>query len=121
MVASSGDLVEATEYGAYGLAMLLMLELTPFTVIRQSKRGTGVDYWLGYKDAPKPFQDAARLEVSGILNGDDSAVRSRVKVKHNQTYPSDGLLPGYIVVVEFGRPIAQVVQKAVEKLVEEVV
>lgn len=104
------DNQDFTEFGACGVAILLMLELTPFTVIRKGKRGAGVDYWLGHKDAALPFQDAARLEVSGILEGDDSLVNTRVKQKHAQTKRSAGRLPAYVIVVEFRRPLSQVMQ-----------
>lgn len=106
------DMQEATEYGACGVAVLLILELTEYTVIQRSVKGTGVDYWLGFKDATLPFQNAARLEVSGIMNGDANAIKSRVKKKINQTKVTDsGNLPAYIVVVEFGKPVSHVVQK----------
>jgi len=67
--ASWNDHQEMTEYGACGIAILLILKLTGFTVIRRARKGEGVDYWLGHKDSELPFQDAARLEVSGILSG----------------------------------------------------
>jgi hypothetical protein len=68
------DYQEATEAGATGIAFLLMLELTEFTIIRRARKGTGFDYWLGNKDAAYPFQEAARPEVSGILAGDDHEI-----------------------------------------------
>jgi hypothetical protein len=98
------DHQEATEAGATGLAFLLILNLTEFTIIRRARKGTGFDYWLGFKDAELPFQDAARLEISGILKGDAHEMRSRVRKKLKQTQPTDGVLPAYIVVVEFGSP-----------------
>lgn len=106
------DPQDATEFGACGIAILLILELTQYTVIRRARKGTGVDYWLGYKDATLPFQDAARLEVSGILNGDENTVKGRVRKKINQTHPTDSSeLVAYIVVVEFGKPLSYVVRK----------
>lgn len=106
------DPQDATEFGACGVAILLILELTRYTVIRKARKGTGVDYWLGFKDASMPFQDVARLEVSGIMTGDDQVVKSRIKKKKNQTKPTDsGNLPAYIVVVEFGKPVSHVVKK----------
>jgi hypothetical protein len=49
--------------------------------------------------------------VSGIRQGDAAKIASRLKQKREQTAPSDGALPAYIVVVEFGTPRAQVVKK----------
>jgi hypothetical protein len=100
-----------TEFGACGIAVLLILELTEFTVIRRARKGTGVDYWLGFRDTEKPFQNAARLEVSGILKGDNSTIRSRVNQKKRQTEPTDGTLPAYVVVVEFSKPLSHMVKK----------
>ncbi len=105
------DEQDLTEFGACGIAILLILKLTSFTVIQRARKGTGVDYWLGYKNAERPFQNAARLEVSGILSGDASAVRTRVNKKIRQTKPSDGTLPAFIVVVEFSEPLSHLVQK----------
>jgi hypothetical protein len=36
---------------------------------------------------------------------------SRIKIKWKQTERSDGIIPVYIVVVEFGSPKAKVVEK----------
>ncbi|MEK7395445.1 MAG: hypothetical protein AAB116_00775 [Candidatus Poribacteria bacterium] len=110
-----GDLEFTTEHGAYGVAILLILSLTDYTVIERSRKGTGFDYWLGRKDDVL-FQKSARLEVSGIRNGDIDAirakVRARVKTKLNQVRRSDELgLPAFIVVVEFSNPLSQVVQR----------
>lgn len=103
------DLQASTEHGAYGIALLLMKQLTDFTVIQRSRKGPGFDYWLG-KDGSSLFQDKARLEVSGILKG-PSKVPSRVKQKLAQVTPSDGIFPAYVVVIEFSTPLSQVVIK----------
>ena len=105
------DKQELTEYGACGVAVLLILRLTDFTVIRRARKGTGVDYWLAHKNTDKLFQDAARLEVSGIMNGDANAIKARVNRKRKQTQLSDGVLPAFIVVVEFSKPESHLVQK----------
>ncbi len=93
------------------MAILIILALTDYTVIRRSRKGTGIDSWLGYQDADYPFQDAARLEVSGIRRGNDRILNARVSQKIRQTQPSDGALPAYIVVVEFSSPYARLVKK----------
>jgi|CXWL01.1.fsa_nt_gi hypothetical protein len=109
--ASWNDEQELTEYGACGIAIMLVLELTGYTVIQRAKKGTGVDYWLGYKESNTPFENSARLEVSGILKGGEKEVKGRVKKKIKQTEPSDGLLPAFVVVVEFSKPLSHLVQK----------
>jgi hypothetical protein len=100
---------EATQQGAYAVAILLMRELTGYTVIERSRKGTGFDRWLGTED--NLFQEKARLELSGILCGTARRINSRIKTRTGQTRQSDHLaLPAYDVVVEFGAPRAKVVQ-----------
>ena len=58
-----------TEQAAYGIAFLIVRELTDLTVIERSRKGTGFDYWLGTTtdvDEGQPFKNKVRLEVSGI-------------------------------------------------------
>jgi hypothetical protein len=104
------DLEEATQQGAYAVAILLVRALTGYTVIERSRKGTGFDWWLGTED--NLFQGKARLEVSGILRGTTRRINSRIKARMGQTRQSDNLaLTAYVVVVEFGTPRAKVVQR----------
>ena len=105
------DLQDATEFGACGVAILAIGEITGWTIVEKSIKGTGFDYWLGEADENFVFHKKARLEVSGILRGDQSMVDIRLRQKIAQTYISDGEYPAYIVVVEFSRPQAKVVQR----------
>ena len=107
-----GDLDVAVEYGAYGIAILIIDKNTELTVIERSRKGTGFDYWLGNKEKNDPyFQRKARLEVSGIRNGTERDIDARIKMKTNQTKKSDGKLPAYVVVIEFGKPKAKVFKR----------
>lgn len=102
------DPEEATEEGACAIAILLVRELTGWSVVRRARRGTGFDYYLG-SDASLDFQ--ARLEVSGILQGTEAQIEARRQQKRIQTMKSDstlGHLTAYAVVVEFSRPEARV-------------
>lgn len=103
----------ATEQAAYGVALLLMQQLTAFTVVERSRKGTGFDYWLGKASSEKdqPFSKSARLEVSGIRQGNSSQVRARAKLKIEQVERTDGLAPAYIVIIEFSQPLAWVVRR----------
>jgi hypothetical protein len=101
------DLEEATELGACGMAILMMRDQTGLTVQR-AFRGEGFDYWRGNIDEQRPFQQMARLEVSGIRHGDRRRVTARVKEKLVQVGSSEGTLAGYVVVVEFSAPQARV-------------
>lgn len=105
------DLPIATEWAACGIAFLVVEALFGYTVVRQSKKGDGFDYWLGKQDKKTLLiQETARLEVSGILNAETQGIiRARVKQKIEQV--KDGELPAHIIVVEFSRPIAWIEQK----------
>ena len=104
------DLDEATQQGAYAVAILLIRALTGYTVIERSRKGTGFDWWLGAED--NLFQSKARLEVSGILRGTPRRINSRIKARMGQTRQSDNLaLTAYVVVVEFGTPRAELMQR----------
>jgi hypothetical protein len=110
----NADQEVATEYGAYGVAALIMPYLTNLTVIERSVKGKGFgfDFWLGANDGSDGLlQRKARLEVSGIRQGTTAMLQSRVNMKLNQITPSDAIAPGYVVVVEFGNPKARVVEK----------
>lgn len=98
----------ATETGAEGVAVLVAEKVIGSSVIECSYKGTGFDFWMGIRSG-STFQRKARLEVSGIRQGDERTVGTRVKRKMKQTEKSDEMrLPAYVIVVEFGRPLAQV-------------
>jgi hypothetical protein len=106
------DLINETEYGAYCIAFLIIHLLTDLKIIRRSKRKTGFDYWLGDKTGEYPFDNTARLEVSGILKGNIFDVKRRIKEKQIQVKQSDESdLPAYIIVTEFSNPVSNVVLK----------
>ncbi|QDU42270.1 hypothetical protein Mal52_07260 [Symmachiella dynata] len=114
MLRAYADLQDATEMGACGIAILLIMEMTDLTVVERSWKGTGFDYWLGRSDEHDglPFQNRARLEVSGLLDGSDSRLTSRVRQKLEQTKISDSTrLPAFVIVVDFGPPKAQLEER----------
>lgn len=103
------------ENAATAIAFLLVAEQTDYTVIEEASIGTGVDYWLGYKEGHSLYDEDnfmnARLEISGIEAG-TSKIRGRVREKLEQVKPTDGTgLPAYVVVAEFGTPTAVLVRK----------
>jgi len=109
---SWADMAESAEDGACCLAILIIQKLTEYFVIKRSRKKTGFDYWLGNKDGQYPFQDKARLEISGILRGTLSQINYRVKEKIKQTQQSNHLnIPAYIVVIEFSLPKSQVAKR----------
>ena len=128
---SWNDLEEATEFGAAGIAVLLVNRELGFMVVARSRKGTGFDYFLGHAGlldssnlGPSTpahlgsFLDddditvTGRMEVSGILHGNNSVIRARVDQKLEQLDRSSGLgIPAYAIVVEFGQPVAEVREK----------
>lgn len=111
MRSTYSDLQDATEWGACGIAILLIYDLTPYTVVERAWKGGGFDYWLGDKNDPL-FQKRARLEVSGILHGEESTIKTRIKQKLRQSDPSDATQTDvYAVVVEFNEPMARIETK----------
>jgi hypothetical protein len=105
-----GDMQEATEHGACGIAILVLRELTGMVVVERSRKGPGFDYWLGQDsdDDSLLFSGLCRLEVSGLLSGTSAQIASRVRAKRDQIKPSNHLAPGYIAIVEFGAPTAHI-------------
>ena len=102
------DLQDATEWGACGIAILVISDATNYTIVEKAWKGGGFDYWLGDKNDPL-FQKRARLEVSGILSGQASIIEQRIKAKLKQSDPSDFTnTPAYAVVVEFSAPATRV-------------
>jgi len=106
------DIQEATEYGAYGVAILAVRETIGKTVLERSAKGPGFDFWVGDEEDDRlPFQKLARLEVSGILAGGDATIQARVKSKWKQVGASGKTPPAIIAVVEFGRPMTKLENK----------
>ena len=103
------DATYTTEHGAYGIAILIAESVTGLTVIERSDKGTHVDFWLGVDDDDQPpFLNQARLEVSGIRRGGDSAIATRMKEKVTRLEGTDSPLPTYVIVVEFSSPVSEV-------------
>ncbi|SRR5258707_9330914 len=108
------DQEEATEMAAIGISILLALAFTDYTVVERSIKTTGFDYWLGVQEAGSSdiFKKMARLEISGIFNGDDGVLDRRVKLKIDQTKQSDATrLPAFVFVIEFSKPKCKFVSR----------
>jgi len=96
---------EAAEY--LGVSVSTLGRLTTVAV-RRSVKGTGFDYWLGPQSPATPFEDAARLEVSGTLDGTRSEVDARTRDKSRQVQRSAHLgLPAVIAIIDFRQPEAR--------------
>jgi hypothetical protein len=94
---------DATEYGAYGLA-LAAVELTRGIVaVRRAETRTGVDYYLGDPrlTPPDDLEASVRLEVSGTDEGNDSVIQSRLRQKSQQAGTVASNPPAIATVVGF--------------------
>lgn len=105
MLRSYQDDFDTTELGAVCLSILLAKQLTDYTIVERSWRGTGIDYWLGYEDDPT-LQRVARLEISGMkMETSANTLAARYTQKVRQTNKSDETqLPAFISIIEFGTP-----------------
>jgi hypothetical protein len=106
---SYADSEEATEYGATGIALHIVLSYTEWSHIERSCKNGGFDYWLGDgADSSMLFQNKCRMEVSGILHGTNSQIRSRLSSKIDRLSKYKSPLPLIVIVVEFGKPQAEI-------------
>jgi len=106
--ASWANLEEAVEEAAYAIAILTVWSTTAYTVISQSEKGSGVDFWCGEKQADFPFQNKMRVEVSGILRGSMGRINTRIKEKIIQAKAGfESPVPFIIIVTEFSRPLVK--------------
>ena len=100
-----------TENGAIGMAFAVVHRETGYAVssVHGKGGGGGFDYWL----ADETTQHIkARLEVTGMGEGTDADIRARKEQKVEQIERSDSWgFSGYIVVVEFRTPLAEVETK----------
>ena len=106
------DRREASEMGAAGLAVLVILAFTEYTVLRRMDidEKTGMDYWLS-KNAnvgnltENFLQGDARLEVAGRRSASTGTIRGVVQSKLKRSTKSDKTgTPAYVIVMEFSRP-----------------
>jgi hypothetical protein len=104
---------KATEFAGECLGIAVTEKLTEFNVVERSFIGTGFDFWLGRK-RDLLFQRKARLEISGMDDGDPTEIQARVKRKQNQVDKGtvNNSLRALIVVSQFTRPVAKVIRHA---------
>ncbi len=103
------DLQEATEYGACGMAVLVMEACEELTILERAPKGNGgFDYYVAplrkdiEVDTDNFLADAtATLEVSGILEGTEVDLQYRLNEKIRQVQNRGTLLPIFLVIVAF--------------------
>jgi hypothetical protein len=98
------------EWGAYGMALLLVYSMTDYTFISRSIKGTGIDIWLGKSTTDDEFnffasdEPVARLECKGTRN--KNSVGKHLKQGLSQSSKSDTTgLPLLVISVDFETPL----------------
>ena len=105
---SWSDSIEAVEYGATGLAVLLVKYLLDFEILQRNFQTSRTDYKIG---KPKNSEVKAVLEVSGILSESPSnTINARVNRKNRQVKNRSDNLPAYIIVTEFSSPKSKIIR-----------
>lgn len=109
--ATLGDEDDAVEHGAYGVALLIAATALGMRFVRRSFKGPGFDFYItppspGASDPDDIFADSWGFEVTGIMAGDKTSIRNRLKRKRDQVADSTKILPVLIAVVEFSQPLA---------------
>lgn len=110
LLATYNDLQDATEHGAYGLALATAALRLGATVAERSYKGTGFDFHLwppGAAAASDPddiFGGTWGLEASGILEGDRATIVARLAQKRSQVAEASESRPVLIAIVEFSEP-----------------
>lgn len=107
------DRREASEVGAAGVAILVILAFTEYTILRRMDidEKTGMDYWLSKNgnlgDLTENFlQGDARLEVAGRRSASSGTIRGIVRGKLKRSTKSDKTgTPAYVIVMEFSKPV----------------
>jgi len=104
------DETELVEYAATAIAILLILELTDYTVLKRAQKGEKGDYWLGKKDENGIVVLDSLLEISGILQENKhNRLSKRFKEKEIQIKLSPyKSVSKNIIVVEFSSPKSKV-------------
>lgn len=94
------DRDDATRDGAYSLALAAVEAEAGWVALGRAETRTGADYYVGFTDAPD-YEDAYRLEVSGIDEGDAPQIEYRLTQKLKQAREGQSDLPALACVVGF--------------------
>jgi hypothetical protein len=93
---------DATEAGAYALALAAIEVLRGLVAVGRAETRTGADYYLCEPNSTLEDLEASfRLEVSGTDEGSDSIIRSRLREKLDQAKRGNSNLPAIASVVGF--------------------
>ncbi len=71
-----------------------MNSVTTFKAFRISRKDNGFDLWMTERNSSEPFQEAARVEVTGMRHGTPKAMQSRLKEKADRLKEYPNLIGG---------------------------
>jgi len=120
MLRTHGDLDDAAEWGACGVAAVLIEATHDLTILEKSpKSGKGFDYFLipvGHQCTPGNanfFAEATHImEVSGTRSADEAEMSKRERRKLARLTRNGTVRPALVVIVDFVRCRARVVSRA---------
>lgn len=91
---------DATRDGAYVVSLAVVEHELGMVALSRADTRTGADYYVGRPESPD-FEEAFRLEVSGVDEGGLADIRRRLRSKEEQAARGDSFLPAYACVVGF--------------------
>lgn len=93
---------DATEAGAYCVALVTIEATDGLVAVRRAEGLTGADYYLGQPgQIVQDLEKSHRLEVSGVDKGEMTVLRTRLAQKVTQAREGKSNLPAIAVVVGF--------------------
>lgn len=91
---------DATRDGAYGVSLAVVEAELGWVAVSRAETRTGADYYVGPRGSTD-LEEAHRLEVSGVDDGDEATVTRRVGEKVRQALDGKSNLPAIASVVGF--------------------
>lgn len=105
---------DATEAGAYGLALAAIEVMRGLVAVGRAETRTGADYYLGEPSSTmEDLEASVRLELSGTDAGTESIIRGRSREKLEQAKRGNSNLPAIASVVGFA--VLQIVSADMNK------
>jgi len=94
--------IDATEAGAYGLALAAVEVSDGLVALARAETRTGADYYLGQAGTDlDDLENSHRFEVSGISLADETKINTRLRRKVAQAKAGRSNLPAIAAVVGF--------------------
>lgn len=99
--AAHNNFIDATEIGAYPIAIAAIENARNLYTVRRAETLTGADYYVSDSpESPSDLESCYRLEVSGT-DGETAIVKTRLKQKLEQTRNGKSNLPAIAAIVGY--------------------